>query len=56
MKTDIEIAQEAKMVPIWEVAEKLGISRSYVSRIEKKVIIDLRKKFKADEEEEKDKT
>ena len=38
-----------------QVAEKLGISRSYVSRIEKKVIIDLRKKFKADEEE-KDKT
>ena len=26
MKTDIEIAQEAKMVPIWEVAEKLGIT------------------------------
>ena len=38
-----------------QVAEKLGISRSYVSRIEKKVIEDLRKKFKADEEE-KDKT
>ncbi len=26
MKTDIEIAQEAKMVPIWEVADKLGIT------------------------------
>ena len=26
MKTDIEIAHEAKMVPIWEVAEKLGIT------------------------------
>ena len=25
MKTDIEIAQEAKMVPIREVAAKLGI-------------------------------
>lgn len=29
-----------------EVAAKLGISRSYVSRIEKKVLHDLRKKFR----------
>ena len=28
MKTDIQIAQEATMKPITEVAEKLGISRS----------------------------
>lgn len=27
MKTDIEIAQEAKMLHIREVAEKLGIAR-----------------------------
>ena len=30
-----------------EVAKKLGISRSYVSRIEKKIILSLQKKFKA---------
>ena len=34
-----------------QVAKQLGISRSYVSRIEKKVIEDMRKKFKVDEEE-----
>ena len=28
-----------------EVADRLGISRSYVSRIEKKAILQLRKKF-----------
>ena len=27
MKTDIQIAQEATMLPIWEVAGKLGITR-----------------------------
>ena len=29
-----------------ETADRLGISRSYVSRIEKKVLEDLREKFK----------
>lgn len=32
-----------------EVAAKLNISRSYISRIEKKVLLDLRKKFERDE-------
>ena len=36
-----------------QIAKKLGISRSYVSRIEKKVIEDMRKKFKVDEEKDK---
>lgn len=36
-----------------QIAKKLGISRSYVSRIEKKVIEDMRKKFKVDEEKNK---
>ena len=35
-----------------QIAKKLGISRSYVSRIEKKVIEDMRKKFKVDEEKD----
>ena len=30
MKTDIEIAQEAKMLHIREVAEKLGIALQYL--------------------------
>ena len=30
-----------------EVADKLGISQSYISRLEKKVINDLRKEFSA---------
>ena len=46
MKTDIEIAQEAKMLPIQEVAAQLGISRSYVSRIEKKAISKLKLGFR----------
>lgn len=32
-----------------EVAAKLKISRSYISRIEKKVLLDLRKKFELDD-------
>ena len=36
-----------------QIATKLGISRSYVSRIEKKVIHDLKKKFKIDKEKKK---
>ena len=31
-----------------EIAKKLNISRSYVSRIEKKIVSTLRKKFKKD--------
>ena len=45
MKTDIEIAQEARMLPITQVAEKCGISRSYVSRIEKKALEKLARCF-----------
>ena len=30
MKTDIEIAQKAKLKPIVSVAKKLGISRKYL--------------------------
>ena len=30
MKTDIEIAQEAELVPIMEIAEKLGIDKDFV--------------------------
>lgn len=30
MKTDIQIAQEAKMKPIYEVASQLGIREEYV--------------------------
>lgn len=30
MMTDIEIAQSAKMKPIYEVAEGLGISEEYI--------------------------
>ena len=35
---DIDIARQAKLQNITKVAEKLGISQSYISRIEKKVI------------------
>ncbi len=35
-------------LPQREVAEKLGISRSYVSRIEKKALSELRKMFDGD--------
>ena len=42
MKTDIQIAQEAKMLPITEIANTMGISRSYVSRIEKNALEKLR--------------
>ena len=37
-----------------QIAAMLGISRSYVSRIEKKVIMDLKKKFKIDEKDNED--
>lgn len=37
-----------------EIAARLGISRSYVSRIEKKVIEDLKKKFKVPRTQEKE--
>ena len=43
MLTDIEIAQGAKMLPIKEVAQKLDISQSYISRLEKKIIDKIRK-------------
>ena len=29
MKTDIQIAKEAKMLPISEIAEKLGLTNGY---------------------------
>lgn len=35
----------SKVYPQREIAEKMGISRSYVSRIEKKIILTLRKYF-----------
>ena len=37
-----------------EIAKKLGISRSYVSRIEKKTLDELRQLFGIDEDDEND--
>ena len=45
MLTDIEISQQAQMLNIKEIAQKLGISRSYVSRIETKALEELREYF-----------
>ena len=45
MLSDIEIAESAELIDIREVAKKLGISRSYVSRIEKKALSKLKDRF-----------
>ena len=37
MKTDIEIAHEAKLLPIEEVAEKLGIATEHIERYGKHI-------------------
>lgn len=49
MKTDVQIAQEAKMIPITEVAEKLGISEDklvHYGKYKAKVSLDLLEELK----------
>ena len=49
MKSDIEIAQAANMIPIWEVAEQLNIPTQKLTEMEKasEVLLNVEKKASA---------